>query len=353
MLVRAISVAVSLLFVAVGLAAHAADGYIQNYENVPIETPGGLLAPETVREAMIAAGAAREWRFSDAGPGKLIGSLQVRGRHMVEVDVAYSPERYSLTYRSSINMNYRSDGTIHPNYNVWVKDLLDRFRAELVTPARLATVKPAPPPPAGVAQAVAASAAPARFPQAGDTWTYRLTEPKRRDGPKQRTYEVKIASASASEIRETLTLGGKPAGESTHKPGSYLVAQGVSVFSPYLSAFDAPGSALKLRRIEPSDPESCNAQYGCTLKGKIAPQETIGVPAGKFDAVKVTIEQIWYPDGGAPVYVAGRMNGSRILTIWYSPTLKRAVKFSSRLVTGGMPPIDADFDLELVSHQAN
>jgi hypothetical protein len=43
--------------------------------------------------------------------------------------------------------------------------------------------------------------------------------------------------------------------------------------------------------------------------------------------------------------------GGRDLFIWYSPELKRAVKFSSRLTFGNLPPIEANFDLELVSYQ--
>jgi len=45
------------------------------------------------------------------------------------------------------------------------------------------------------------------------------------------------------------------------------------------------------------------------------------------------------------------MNGGRILTIWYAPEIKRAVKYSSRITVGDIPPIDGDFDLELVSYQ--
>jgi hypothetical protein len=45
------------------------------------------------------------------------------------------------------------------------------------------------------------------------------------------------------------------------------------------------------------------------------------------------------------------MNGGRLLTIWYAPKVKRAVKYSSRLTIGELPPYDANFDLELTSFQ--
>ena len=45
------------------------------------------------------------------------------------------------------------------------------------------------------------------------------------------------------------------------------------------------------------------------------------------------------------------MNGARTLTIWYSNELKRAVKYESRLTSGERTPMEASFDLELMSYQ--
>ena len=45
------------------------------------------------------------------------------------------------------------------------------------------------------------------------------------------------------------------------------------------------------------------------------------------------------------------MQGGRTLTVWYSPQAKRAVKFVSRPVSGVSPPVESNFDLELVSFQ--
>ncbi len=45
------------------------------------------------------------------------------------------------------------------------------------------------------------------------------------------------------------------------------------------------------------------------------------------------------------------MNGGRLLTIWYAPKAKRAIKYSSRLTIGEIPPIDVNFDLELTGYQ--
>ena len=47
----------------------------------------------------------------------------------------------------------------------------------------------------------------------------------------------------------------------------------------------------------------------------------------------------------------GQMRGARTITIWYAPAAKRAVKFVSRNSFGDVPPVETDFDLELVSYQ--
>jgi len=119
------------------------------------------LAAATIRELFVAAGKRypdRQWTFTDAGPDKLIGTHSFR-RHTIEVEITYSPERYSIRYRSSSNMNYevqqesalavvpaysqgpagrsvnmnegRNVPTIHPEYNRRVKHLVDEFENEL------------------------------------------------------------------------------------------------------------------------------------------------------------------------------------------------------------------------------
>jgi hypothetical protein len=45
--------------------------------------------------------------------------------------------------------------------------------------------------------------------------------------------------------------------------------------------------------------------------------------------------------------------GGRTLTAWYAPQAKRVVKFSSRQEAGRVPPVEADFELELVSYRLN
>jgi hypothetical protein len=214
------------------------------------------------------------------------------------------------------------------------------------------------PPPATQTAAVPAAAgapAPARaaprgaigLPQPGDTWVYRLTEPKRPSGPKQRTYTAKVTAASAGKIVEHYSIEGGPSGESSHGPGSYLADVGYSVLSPYLPAFRDLSAMPTIGRIEVLDP-ACTGRAVCDLTGRAVGREIVNVPAGSFETVRVKVEHLW-----RGVVVNAVPPGGRELYIWYAPEVKRAVKFSSRLVAGLYPPIDADFDLELVSYSTS
>lgn len=183
-----------------------------------------------------------------------------------------------------------------------------------------------------------------RFPQPGDSWTYRLLEPQGGERPAEVRYVVKVAATSEGNIQDEVSRDGAPATERTHFRGNYLVAQVVSVFSPYLAVFEdlTPGGAL--RPITEHD-DLCFFRYHCRSEGRVVGRESVELPAGRFEAIKVTIEQTWSPQSS----FQGR--GVRTLTIWYSPQVKRAVKFSSRSSGFSRSPFHADFDLELMSYQ--
>jgi hypothetical protein len=212
---------------------------------------------------------------------------------------------------------------------------------------RLAGLAPAP-----AAAPVPAAASPrpsGRLPQQGDTWTYRLSEPKRVDGPKQRNYTVKVSAASASAISEDYAIEGDVFGQWTHNGSRDVVPVGRPVFAPYLLAFTDLPSAGGLGRLEIAQ-GACGSAYLCQASGRVLRRETITVAAGTFDAIRVEVDHSW-----RPVAISGPQGansfGSRKITIWYSAAAKRAVKFSSRAVAGDFPPIDTDFDLELVSYK--
>lgn len=74
-----------------------------------------------VKDAIIKAGAQRQWIMSDAGPGVIKGKWQNRD-HVADIKINYSATSYSIVYVSSINL-MAANGKIHRNYNRWVHNL--------------------------------------------------------------------------------------------------------------------------------------------------------------------------------------------------------------------------------------
>ncbi len=184
----------------------------------------------------------------------------------------------------------------------------------------------------------------APLPQPGDTWTYRLAERGIGREPTQGNYVVRVAAVSAAEIRDQASRDGALPVEWTHFRGRYIFLQGVATFSPYLGVFENPAPGTVIERVE-----GCFFRYECVTRAMVAGWEAIQVPAGRFDALKVTVEHEWKL---RPLPRAAHENGVLRLTVWYSPQVKRAVKVACRLTgDGGRPPYDADFDLELASYQ--
>jgi hypothetical protein len=218
---------------------------------------------------------------------------------------------------------------------------------------RLSALSPKPEVPASAASPSPAEAKRASpgGPAVGDTWTYRLVEPRRTDGPRQREYRVKVATVSGDGIVEQYSVGQGTASEWTHGRGSYLVALGPPLFSPYITAFGNLPTVGNLGRVQITD-GVCSGQYICQASARVVAAETITVPAGTFKAIRVLVEHNWRAAqaGGHPAQAA-QFNGARRMTVWYAPEVKRAVKYSSRLDFGAAPPVDSDFDLELVSYQ--
>jgi hypothetical protein len=190
-----------------------------------------------------------------------------------------------------------------------------------------------------------------RIPKVGDTWTYRLTPVRGWGSPMKveppRRHEVKVDEVEQGRIVDQLSVDGGTPVSSTHVPGRTLLSQGASVFSPYLLVLETLPPSGRLAGISIRD---CGGNYICEAKGRVVGSETVIVPAGKFVAIKVIIDQEWRARSVSG-HAAGQLNGGRTLTVWYAPEASRAVKYSSRLVVGDIPPIDADFDLELISFQ--
>jgi len=112
------------------VSACALQQPIQKVENAPVATPSGKpLTAAQVRQAIITAGTALGWTVADAGPGRLEGTLNLR-THTAVVDLPYTSTTYSILFKRGDNLNV-IDGTIHKNYNGWVKNLDRGIRTEL------------------------------------------------------------------------------------------------------------------------------------------------------------------------------------------------------------------------------
>ncbi|MSR23503.1 MAG: hypothetical protein EXR96_00205 [Nitrospiraceae bacterium] len=78
---------------------------------------------EQVRKAIVEAGGSLKWDMTDVQPGHLVGTLNLRS-HQAVVDIKYNTKKYSITYKSSMNLNYDAEAkTIHSNYLSWIKNL--------------------------------------------------------------------------------------------------------------------------------------------------------------------------------------------------------------------------------------
>jgi hypothetical protein len=107
-------------------------GPIQNVTDATVSTASGkALGSDDVRKAILRAGTTLGWKMTADAPGKITGQLDVR-KHSAVVEIPYSAKSYSINYKSSVNLEAGSDGTIHNNYNGWVKNLARGIDAQLI-----------------------------------------------------------------------------------------------------------------------------------------------------------------------------------------------------------------------------
>ena len=119
-----------LLAAAMLVAGCAPMAPIQNVSDAPVTVVSNKpLTEMDVRNAIVRAGAGLGWIMKDAGPGKLNATLLLR-THTAEVEIPYSTGSYSITYKSSTNLQ-EANGKIHRNYNGWIQNLNRGINAQL------------------------------------------------------------------------------------------------------------------------------------------------------------------------------------------------------------------------------
>lgn len=125
--VKRISLALALSAL-LGAGSAQALSPIENIVDAPITGNPSL---EAVKDAIIRAGAKRNWAMKSIGPGQLQAMQSSRGL-MALVDIKFSRTSYSITYNSSDKLKYK-DGKIHKRYNQWVANLSSDIQLELFT----------------------------------------------------------------------------------------------------------------------------------------------------------------------------------------------------------------------------
>ena len=133
---RKINSAFATLGLAVCLSASMASwGWggqpIQNVNDAAIVSVKPLQVAQ-VKTAIMFAGTSLGWKMAEVSPGLIQGTLNLR-KHTAVVDIPYSATKYSIVYKSSINLDEK-DGHIHKNYNSWVQNLSNKIGGELLRP---------------------------------------------------------------------------------------------------------------------------------------------------------------------------------------------------------------------------
>ena len=97
-----------------------------------LTTSSKVLTMEDYKNAIILGGGQRGWTFQDEAPGHLVGKVAVRNKHFATVDVYFDTTSFSISYKSSQNLNYHAGrNEIHPNYNSWIRNLQDDIQAQI------------------------------------------------------------------------------------------------------------------------------------------------------------------------------------------------------------------------------
>lgn len=90
------------------------------------------LSYQDYENAIIRAGAQRDWVFKRLGQGHLEGRINVRGKHTAVVDIYFDTNEFSIIHKASSGLKFDpSQGTIHPNYNSWIMNLEQDIRSEV------------------------------------------------------------------------------------------------------------------------------------------------------------------------------------------------------------------------------
>jgi hypothetical protein len=184
-------------------------------------------------------------------------------------------------------------------------------------------------------------------PKVGDTWRYRYLS-----GWSQvasRDFTVRVTQVATNGIADTLSATGYA--DQTHlwtgmlafvvrSLGGFSVAE----FSPYLLAFTRVQTGQGWYNIPL--PAGAAPLTPWKAQARVRGLDSVTVPAGTFDAVRVDLTAERFGAGVSPSADAAQLSS----TAWYAPGVKRVVRFRHQTWTLTMLPIDND-GYELVEYK--
>lgn len=100
------------------------------------------LSLDEVRAAIMRGAASRKWTIQSQSPGIVTVEAVSRYKHEygLTVDVHYTETSFTITYRDSYNLDYNAkNGTIHPTYGYWVRNLEAAIKLALLDAPRFSS----------------------------------------------------------------------------------------------------------------------------------------------------------------------------------------------------------------------
>ena len=108
---------------------------VVNFPDQAVATAsGGKPTAAQVRDAISQAAASKEWALAKQSDDQFVATRVIKGKHTIVTTISFSAEKYSVMYLSSENMKFQmfNDAPyIHPNYNVWARELVEAIRLEI------------------------------------------------------------------------------------------------------------------------------------------------------------------------------------------------------------------------------
>jgi len=183
---------------------------------------------------------------------------------------------------------------------------------------------------------------PPSLPQVGDSWTYTHVDLRYKPGDRSHRYVHTIVDSKPSLISESIsTPGGGRILESSYTPTMVgFIRMGIIEISPFLLSFEEIQIGKTWRNIKIASNSMDLVAPIALSQGQALGHETVTVPAGQFEAIKVRFEgdivRALFGHTSVP------QNREIInVTVWYSKSTKRAVK----LLLEGLTTADS-YELE-------